>query len=36
VGNPIKPLADQIGAAGQFSGDLAALDGTAKSLGGGQ
>jgi len=35
VGNPIKPLVDQVGAAGQFSGDLANLGGAAKSLAGG-
>ena len=35
IGNPIKPLADQVGAAGQFSGDLASLGGAAKGLAGG-
>ncbi len=35
VGNPIKPLVDQVGATGQFAGELSSLGGAAAGLAGG-
>jgi phage protein U len=35
VGNPIKPLVDQVGATGQFAGEISSLGGAAEGLAGG-